>query len=91
VADAQSGSSSSPGRRSWSLRFRISPGGPGDVNDTAALLFFFRYGGVGAVIAVVVGSQGAIIGEKREPRSSQTRLAQAVLSNSRYTRAGSRC
>lgn len=47
------------------VRLRISPDvTPKDVNDTAALLFFVM-ANVGAVIAVVVKAQGAIIGEKQ--------------------------
>jgi ABC-2 type transport system permease protein len=47
------------------VRTRISPDvTPKDVNDTAALLFFVM-ASVSAVIAVVVRSQGAIVGEKQ--------------------------
>jgi len=47
------------------VRTRISPDvTPKDVNDTAALLLFVM-ASVGAVIAVVVRTQGAIIGEKQ--------------------------
>jgi ABC-2 type transport system permease protein len=47
------------------VRTRISPDvTPKDVNDTAALLFFVM-ANVGSVIAVVVRSQGAIVGEKQ--------------------------
>ena len=47
------------------IRTRINPDvTPKDVNDTAGLLFFVM-ASVGSVIAVVVRSQGAIIGEKQ--------------------------
>lgn len=47
------------------VRTRISPDvTPKDLNDTAALLFFVM-ANVGGVIAVVVRSQGAIVGEKQ--------------------------
>lgn len=47
------------------VRTRISPDvTPKDVNDTAALLYFVM-ANVGSVIAVVVRSQGAIVGEKQ--------------------------
>lgn len=47
------------------LRTRISPDvTPKDVNDTAALLFFVM-ASISTVIAVIVRTQGAIIGEKQ--------------------------
>ena len=47
------------------VRTRISPDvTPKDLNDTAALLYFVM-ANVGSVIAVVVRSQGAIVGEKQ--------------------------
>lgn len=47
------------------VRLRISPEvTPKDLNDTAALLFFVM-ASIGAVIAVIVKAQGAIIGEKQ--------------------------
>ncbi len=47
------------------VRTRISPDvTPKDVNDTAALLFFVM-ASIGTVIAVIVKTQGAIIGEKQ--------------------------
>ncbi len=47
------------------VRTRISPDvTPKDVNDTAALLFFVM-ASISTVIAVIVRTQGAIIGEKQ--------------------------